>query len=90
MIMPITTLTSKGQITLPREVREHLHVDVGDRVEFVIDSEGDVRVHAVAGSYTTLRGMVPYHGAAPSDEAMADEISRLLAEDNQRILRGEG
>lgn len=40
--MPMATITSKGRITLPREVREHLHVGKGDRVEFEIERDGEV------------------------------------------------
>jgi len=35
-------ISSKGQITLPREVRDSLGVGVGDRVEFVFDGERTV------------------------------------------------
>ena len=33
--MPTSTVTSKGQITLPRDVRQALGLDVGDKVDFV-------------------------------------------------------
>ena len=33
--MTTATISSKGQITIPADVRLALHVDVGDRVEFV-------------------------------------------------------
>ena len=33
--MTTATISSKGQITIPADVRHALHVDVGDRVEFV-------------------------------------------------------
>lgn len=34
---PVSTLSSKGQITVPIEVRERLGLKEGDRVEFVIE-----------------------------------------------------
>ena len=39
-------LTSKGQVTVPREIRRRLGVRAGDRIEFVEDEKG-VRVAAV-------------------------------------------
>ncbi|MEM7218208.1 MAG: AbrB/MazE/SpoVT family DNA-binding domain-containing protein [Pseudomonadota bacterium] len=38
--MPTSTMTSKGQITLPREVREALGLATGDRVDFVRTEAG--------------------------------------------------
>ena len=37
-----STVTSKGQITIPREVRRRLGLNQGDRVEFVIEGERTV------------------------------------------------
>jgi len=37
-------LTSKGQVTLPKRIREHLGLKPGDRVEFAIRSDGAVVV----------------------------------------------
>ena len=42
--MSTATVTSKGQITLPKEVRESLALDAGDKVDFVRDAEGGFRV----------------------------------------------
>lgn len=87
--MASATLTSKGQITLPKEVREHFHLGAGDRLEFVIGSGGEVHVHPVAGSYQDLKGMLRRRGRpAPSDEALDQELTRLLAQDDRRIRRG--
>lgn len=41
--MPVSTLTSKYQATIPRAVREALSLGAGDRVEFLIERDG-VRV----------------------------------------------
>ncbi len=35
----ISTISSKGQITLPQAVRQRLGVGVGDKVEFLFDGE---------------------------------------------------
>lgn len=37
--MPMAKLTSKGQITVPREIREHLRLEPGDRVHFRVEGE---------------------------------------------------
>jgi len=39
-----TTLTSKGQVTIPKPIREYLGLDAGDEVEFEFADDGSVRV----------------------------------------------
>jgi AbrB family looped-hinge helix DNA binding protein len=43
---PETTVTSKGQVTIPSEIREHLGIKPKDRVRFSVDPSGAVRVTA--------------------------------------------
>lgn len=38
--MPSSKLTSKGQVTIPKQIRERLGLKVGDRLRFRIDAEG--------------------------------------------------
>ena len=38
----ISTVTSKGQVTIPIEVRRHLELDRGDKLSFVIADDGSV------------------------------------------------
>ena len=56
--MPTATITSKGQITLPKEIRDHLKLAEGDRVEFIIDASGEVRVRTVSGPVCKLHGLL--------------------------------
>ena len=42
--MPSTTLTSKGQVTIPKAVRDELGLRVGDRVAFRVLEDGTVVV----------------------------------------------
>ena len=55
--MTTATVTSKGQITIPVEVRRALHVDAGDRVEFVQIEPGQFLFVAAKRSVTDLKGM---------------------------------
>jgi AbrB family looped-hinge helix DNA binding protein len=58
--MPSATLTSKGQVTIPAEVRNKLSLNTGDRIDFV-QMEGTNRYEVVAGTspVQALRGIVP-------------------------------
>jgi AbrB family looped-hinge helix DNA binding protein len=56
--MPTATLTSKGQLTLPRQVRKHLRVQTGDTVEFIIGGDGEVRVRAGDVDVADLKGLL--------------------------------
>lgn len=41
--MPYSIITSKGQITIPKEVRSRLNLKTGDRVEFRMEN-GDLKL----------------------------------------------
>jgi AbrB family looped-hinge helix DNA binding protein len=56
--MPTSTLTSKGQITIPKEVRDQLHLKTGSRLEFVVDPSGRVILEPLNSDFRTLRGMI--------------------------------
>ncbi|EAZ91208.1 AbrB/MazE/SpoVT family DNA-binding domain-containing protein, partial [Crocosphaera chwakensis] len=42
--MPCATITSKGQVTIPKEIRDYLKLDTGTKVDFVITETGEVKV----------------------------------------------
>ena len=87
--MPRATVTSKGQITLPKDIRMHLGVGAGDRVEFRIASDGTVTVTPQSGSARRLFGFLGRPDlAAISVEAMDSAVAGTLAEDLERT-RGE-
>ena len=88
--MPTATVTSKGQLTLPKEVREHLHIGEGDRVDFQIDGVGEVRVRPLVGSVEDLFGVLYRPCVQPRSVADIDDtIARSVLVDDQRIRRGE-
>lgn len=42
----ISTMTSKGQVTLPAEIRKRLGLTAGDKLSFVIEDEGRIELRA--------------------------------------------
>jgi antitoxin PrlF len=74
--MTTATLTSKGQITIPAEVREALGVDTGDRVEFVEIAPGRYEFIAATRSVIALKGMFGKPRKAISIEDMNAAIAR--------------
>ena len=65
--MPITlTVTAKGQITLPKEVLEHLGVRPGDKVDTDLLKDGWLQIRAKRRkSVTTILGMLAKPGQPP-------------------------
>ena len=56
--MSMSTLTSKGQTTIPKDVRKRLNLHPGDRLEFVIDEDGRVLVLPASVDASELAGML--------------------------------
>jgi len=56
--MPSATITTKGQVTIPREIREHLNLDIGSKVEFVIDEQGIVKLLPLNVPIQSLSGIL--------------------------------
>ncbi|QJR14655.1 AbrB/MazE/SpoVT family DNA-binding domain-containing protein [Usitatibacter palustris] len=74
--MTTATLTSKGQITIPKEVREALGVAAGDRVEFVEEEKGVYKVVAATRDVRHLKGLVGKPPAPVTIEAMKRAVAR--------------
>ena len=74
--MTTATLTSKGQITIPADVRAALGVAAGDRVEFVEIAPGRYEFIAANRSVTALKGMFGKSNGVVSLEDMQRAISR--------------
>lgn len=73
--MTTATISSKGQITIPANVRHSLRVDTGDRVEFVEVEPGRFEFVAATQSVTELKGMFGKAKRAVSIE----EMNRAIA-----------
>lgn len=68
--MSTATVTSKGQITIPIEIRAKLDLKAGDRIDFVIDESGRVSFLPVTKNIVALKGIVAKPDKSVSIEDM--------------------
>ena len=78
--MPIGTVTTKGQITIPKGVRDRLRLSAGSRVNFVFDRKGGLTLKPVKTDIRSLKGIVKSPLGRPvTIEEMNEAIRRGYA-----------
>jgi len=86
--MAKSKLTSKGQITIPKEIRDYLEVKAGDEVYFYINNIGRVVLRAKTGDITDLRGIlkdrIPKRRQPVTIEEMNEAILREHSKERAR------
>ena len=70
------TMTSKGQVTIPKAIRDKLSLRAGDKLDFALDSAGELRVSTAKAPVTQLKGMVP----KPDVAATLADMDRAIQE----------
>lgn len=90
--MTTATLTSKGQITIPKAIRELLGLGRGDRLEFRLNDRGKVEIDPVReNALDRIQGMLHDlvgDGPALTIEEMHAAIAQHVIEDDERIRSG--
>ena len=56
--MAVSTITSKGQATIPGEIRRHLKLKAGDRLEFLVEPDGRVILVPATVDVADLKGLL--------------------------------
>ena len=79
--MPAATVTSKGQITIPVEVRSALGLDAGDRVEFVELEKGKFAVVAATTPVESLKGLIH----KPAKPVSIDQMNAAIAKNRSGL-----
>ena len=80
-----SVITRKGRVTIPKAIREHLHLKPGDGVKFFVHPDGGV-VLLPKLPVTALRGMIKHRGAPVTIEDMDEAV---IAGANEGISRGQ-
>lgn len=63
--MSTATITSKGQTTIPKDIREALDLQPKDKIQFTLLSDGTVILRAKRRSILELQGMLHQPGSKP-------------------------
>lgn len=77
-----TTLTSKGQVTIPKQIRDALNLAPGSSVEFAVNREGEVVIHRVGARSSRKRDRF--------EAARGKADVKWRTDDLMTLLRGEG
>jgi len=77
------TLTSKGQITVPKPIRDRLRLHAGDRLEFLVLDSGHLEVIPRRSAMADLKGMVAAPVAGVTLEAMEQAIAKGACDDDR-------
>jgi antitoxin PrlF len=72
--MSESTISSKGQVTIPKAIRLRMHLKVGDRLRFVVEADGSVRLAAATRDVSTLRDILP----RPNRRATVDDMRAAI------------
>lgn len=80
--MSLATITSKGQVTIPIDVRKSLNLDVGDKIEIIVTKEGEAVLKLLSKKVDDVFGMLkkPNQKVVSIDE-MNDAIKNRFKKD---------
>jgi AbrB family looped-hinge helix DNA binding protein len=73
-----TTLTSKGQVTIPKQIRDALNLTPGSSVEFAVNREGEVVIHRVGAKPSRKRDRFEATRGKADVKWRTDELMTLL------------
>lgn len=73
--MTTAKLTSKGQITIPADIRRYLSLNTGDKVEFLIESNGRVCFMPQTQDVQALKGLLK----KPRKKVSVEEMNAAIA-----------
>lgn len=77
----VSTLSSKGQVTIPKTIRNRHNLKSGDKIDFLEDDQGTVTIWPVTQSAIHLKGMV----AKPEKPVSLEEMNLAISIEGGRI-----
>lgn len=79
--MPTSTLSSKGQTTIPIDIQRLLKVKPGDKIQYFVEPDGRVSLLPKTLSVKDLKGVLPKPSKTVSIEEMDEAVRRRVVEE---------
>jgi antitoxin PrlF len=76
-----TRLTTKGQVTIPRTIRERLGVGPGDTVDFAVGPTGTVEVRRAQAEADLRRAVADIRKRKPAGAMITDDYMKLIRDE---------
>ncbi|MFZ0243053.1 MAG: AbrB/MazE/SpoVT family DNA-binding domain-containing protein [Desulfobacterales bacterium] len=81
--MPTATVTSKGQIVIPKPIRDRLGLKPGDTIDFIVVENGDVLIRPAVSDVRALKGLLHRPGHRP---VSVEEMNRAIRSRKEKGL----
>ncbi|MGH7901641.1 MAG: AbrB/MazE/SpoVT family DNA-binding domain-containing protein [Thermodesulfobacteriota bacterium] len=80
--MPTATITSKGQMVIPKPIREHLDLHPGDLVDFIVKEDGEVIIRPTVEDVREMKGILFRPGRKP---VSIKDMNKVIRERGRRM-----
>ena len=82
--MAAATLTTKGQLVIPKEIRDHMHLHPGDRIDFLVRDDGEVVIRSVTSDVHALKGLLQRKRRKPVSIKAMNQAARKRSQRSSR------
>ena len=81
----LATVTVKGQVTVPKAIRDHLKIESGTQLDFKLNDDGSISVRSLKRSALSIVGLLRRPGRpAVTVEQMNQAVADAAAERHSR------
>lgn len=78
MSAQLSTITSKGQVTIPKNIRDSLHLLNGDKVEFIRNEENEIIIKPITKKSNDIAGILNQY--AKKEAVSIEDMNQAVAD----------